>query len=634
MFDIIIEIVRSLLTAFIVYYLYSKISRTGLYRYEGWRYIFAGFVVMLFAYLLDITDNIPGLEKYVIIGDTVPQAILEKLFGYLFSSILILIGFIKLFPVHAQLLQTRKELQQKEALYRDLVQSVNAVILRWDCEGRIIFLNEFGQKLFGYTGDEITGRHVMGTIVAESDSNGRNLAFMIQDILSHPEKYELNENENICRDGRRVFIQWSNRAIRDENGELEEILSVGTDITRRKQLEDELRHAQKMEAIGNLAGGIAHDFNNILSGILGYTELAQLETRQDSRIAGYLVQINTAAQRARNLVRQILAFSRKSPGRMKPVQVAGIVTEAVKLLHSSIPATIAITENINTEATVMADPDQIHQIVMNLATNAFHAMENSGGTMSVSLQEVILDEEDSTAAKAGLSPGKYVELTVSDSGSGMDKQTVTRIFDPYFSTKEKDRGTGLGLAVVHGIIKGHNGGILVQSMPGKGSTFRIFLPALPEPVGNGNNRAIPEITVAGRGEVVVFVDDEKTIRQLAAEFLSQAGFQPVCFENGIKALEWLADGNKCDIMVTDMTMPGMAGEELIEKVRIMRPDLPAILCTGYNRKMENIQARQLIPSVFLNKPFSFPDLLSKIRILLDRAHPEMSSSVCGRGTRK
>ena len=146
MFDIIIEIVRSLLTAFIVYYLYSKISRTGLYRYEGWRYIFAGFVVMLFAYLLDITDNIPGLEKYVIIGDTVPQAILEKLFGYLFSSILILIGFIKLFPVHAQLLQTRKELQQKEALYRDLVQSVNAVILRWDCEGRIIFLNEFGQK--------------------------------------------------------------------------------------------------------------------------------------------------------------------------------------------------------------------------------------------------------------------------------------------------------------------------------------------------------------------------------------------------------------------------------------------------------------------------------------------------------
>ena len=164
----------------------------------------------------------------------------------------------------------------------------------------------------------------------------------------------------------------------------------------------------------------------------------------------------------------------------------------------------------------------------------------------------------------------------------------------------------------------------MQSLPGKGSSFRVFLPALPEPVGNGNNPAEPEITVAGRGEVVVFVDDEKTIRQLAAEFLSQAGFQPVCFENGINALEWLADGHRCDIMVTDMTMPGMEGEELIEKVRMMRPDLPAILCTGYSREIESSQALQSTPSAFLNKPFSFPDLLSKIRTLLDKS----------RGTRK
>jgi len=614
MFDITIEIIRVFFTAFIVYYLYSRISRAGIW-YNGWRYIFAGFCFMLFASLLDITDNIPGLEKYIIIGDTVPQAILEKICGYLLSSALILIGFIKLVPLHAQLLQTRKDLQHKEALYRDLVQSVNSVILRWDNKGRIIFLNEFGQKLFGYTMDELMGRHVMGTIVAPSDTNGRNLAFMIDDILTHPENYELNENENICSDGTKVFLQWSNRAIRDEQGRLKEILSVGTDITRRKQLEEELRQAQKMEAIGNLAGGIAHDFNNILSGIMGYTELAQLDTKKDNHIAGYLEQIYVGTQRAKNLVKQILAFTRKSTGEKEPVQVASIVAEAMKLIRSSIPSTITIQEEIDTEACVMADPGQIHQIVMNLATNAFHAMERSGGILHISLKEVSIGQEHDLVTQEKLAPGRYVELKVADTGMGIDEQAMTKIFDPYFSTKEKGKGTGLGLSVVLGIIKSLNGVILTESALGKGSVFRVFLPVIAETAHKERHSAMPEISTVGRGETVLFVDDEKTIRQLAQDFITQAGFRPICFENGIKALQWLSGGNECDIMVTDMTMPGMTGAELIEKVKIMRPDLPAILCTGHTIEIEGNQSPTL---AFLNKPFSFPDLFSKIRSLLDQ----------------
>ncbi len=613
MFDITIEIIRALLTAFIVYYLYSRISDAGIWH-KGWRYIFAGFCVMLFASILDITDNIPGMEKYIIIGDTIPQAFLEKVCGYLLSSILILTGFIKLIPVHSQLLQTRKDLQHKEALYRDLVQSVNSVILRWDRDGRIIFLNDFGQKLFGYSADTIKGRHVVGTIVAQSDSNGRDLAFMIDDILTHPEKYELNENENICSDGTKVYLQWSNRAIRDQQGRLKEILSVGTDITRRRQLEEELRQAQKMEAIGNLAGGIAHDFNNILSGILGYTELAQLETGKDTRIARYLEQIYMATHRARNLVKQILAFTRKSKGERQAVLVASIVTEAIKLLRSSIPSTITINQHIDTRACVMADPGQIHQIVMNLATNAYHAMEKTGGILDVSLRETPLDNGQDIVDHRKLAPGNYVELRVADTGMGIDTKTMGQIFDPYFSTKEKDKGTGLGLSMVLGIVKGLNGAILAESALGKGSVFRVFLPVIAETVHDNELSAMPKISTIGRGETVVFVDDEKTIRQLAQDFLTQAGFRPVCFENGIKALQWLSNDNECDILVTDMTMPGMTGEELIEKVRIMRPDLPAILCTGYNTDVQDSHSHSF---AFLNKPFSFPDLFSKIRTMLE-----------------
>ncbi len=263
----------------------------------------------------------------------------------------------------------------------------------------------------------------------------------------------------------------------------------------------------------------------------------------------------------------------------------------------------------------MADPDQLHQVIMNLATNAFHAMENTGGTLSVKLDELVLEKGGPVAEKTGLPEGKYIELQVSDTGEGMDARTISKIFDPYFSTKEKDKGTGLGLAVVHGIIHSHHGAILAESSPGKGSVFRVFLPAVEKPLVIKGQPALSDSIAAGRGEAVLFIDDEKTIRELASEFLLQAGYNAICLENGMRALEWLREGNLCDILVTDMTMPGMTGDELIEEVGKLCEGIPTILCTGYNHDVD--RPLKTDASAFLEKPFSFPDLMAKVRNLLD-----------------
>ncbi len=616
MFDIIIEILRAAFTGFMLYYLFSRIRSEGLWKCEGWNYILYGFVALFLATLLDITDNIPGLEKYVVVGDTVPQAVLEKVFGYLFSSVLILTGFVKLIPATSELIRTQRELKEKESLYRFMVHEINSVILRWDLDGRIIYMNDFGLRLFGYTFEELRGRHVVGTIVPKLDSEGRDLSLLIADLIRHPENYDINENENLCKDGRRVYVQWTNRTIYDANGNRKEILSAGIDISERKRLEEELVQAQKREAVGNLAGGIAHDFNNILSGILGYAELAEMEVKGNEHLASYIQQIKKAGARARNLIRQILSFTRRTHEQRHPVRLAVVIEEAVNLLRASIPSTIELKLNIQSSSSVLADPDRLHQVVMNLATNAFHAMEGQFGVIEISLRDIKLDEGDPLLADTGLSPGSFVELQVSDTGKGMDSHVMSRIFDPYFTTKDTGKGTGLGLSVVMGIVEGYNGSVTCQSAPGEGSVFKVLLPVLPEPGHHVSKASVPAEFEHGSGEKVVFVDDEEVLRQLAGQFFSRSGYSVHCFENGSQAFEWLMqEDNRCDILVTDMTMPGMTGKELIEKVHEHMPELPAILCSGYMQK-----GREFSDSsgrvVFVNKPFEFPELMHEIKKLL------------------
>jgi len=387
----------------------------------------------------------------------------------------------------------------------------------------------------------------------------------------------------------------------------------------QRLLEQQLMQAQKMETIGTLAGGIAHDFNNILSAIMGYTDLALMRVKESSPLLDDLRQVRKAADRAADLVRQILTFSRRQPTENHPLQISLVIKEALKLLRASIPSTIEIRQEIGTQATVLADPTQIHQLIMNLCTNAFHAMVEQGGVMEVRLTEVALGQETVMVNNSEMPPGRYVKLTVSDTGSGMDQETMTKIFEPYFTTKEKGKGTGLGLAVVHGIVESHHGGIAVVSDPGLGTTFTVYLP-----VANQEPETIckPELPPRTHtGERVVVVDDEVTIRDLLRQFLTEAGYRVDIFANGLEAWQAISRTPKSwDLLVTDQTMPGMTGEQLSAMLLAIRPEMPIILCSGYNELMNDEQSRKMGISACLQKPIGRDALLEAVgRILNDRA---------------
>lgn len=400
--------------------------------------------------------------------------------------------------------------------------------------------------------------------------------------------------------------------ILDEEGHAQGLVHIAKDITDQKRTEVQLHQAQKMESIGTLAGGIAHDFNNILSAILGYTELAMMRKKEDEEsLREDLLQVRMAADRATRLVRQILTFSRKQPEEKKPLQLSLIIKEALKLLRASIPATIEIRQEIMCQAVVLADPGQIHQLIMNLATNSYQAMEEQGGVLGVTLKEITVD------ADAELVPGPYVMLSVSDTGCGMEKAVIDRIFEPYFTTKEMDKGTGLGLAVVHGIVKSHKGRIAVHSELGQGTTFNVYLPMLVSEAVTTEvvDNAPP---MARAHERIMVVDDEETIRDLISRFLTQAGYRVEVFGNGVQA--WQAFSHRpddWDLILSDQTMPGMTGDQLVAKVLSLRPELPIVICSGYSRIVSSDEAKKVGNSIFLQKPINRNALLTQVARTLE-----------------
>jgi PAS domain S-box-containing protein len=340
-------------------------------------------------------------------------------------------------------------------------------------DGHFNFVNKAWHDILGYTEKELSELSLFDIIHPESLDHCQK---MFKKVLAG-ERATNVEVKFVTKDGSTVFVE-GNVAGRYIDDKLVATQGFFRDITDRKQLEDRLRQAQKMEAIGTLAGGIAHDFNNILAAIIGYTELADLQVAEDTKLKENLGEVLNAGRRARELVKQILAFSRQSEQERMPIQMRSIVKETIKMLRASLPTTIEIRQNIETDLeTVEADPTQMQQIMMNFCTNALHAMSEEGGILEINLSETELDSY--TASQyPDLSPGKYIRLTVSDTGHGMDKDVMERIFDPYFTTKEKEKGTGLGLSVVHGIVKSHGGAITVYSEPGKGSTFHVYIPAI------------------------------------------------------------------------------------------------------------------------------------------------------------
>jgi len=410
--------------------------------------------------------------------------------------------------------------------------------------------------------------------------------------------------------------------MRNSSGEVVRMAGVAEDITKQKRAEEtmvnterQFRQSSRMEAIGTLAGGIAHDFNNILTAILGYTELALASVPKDSRTQRNLQEVLTAGHRAKHLVLQILAFSRQSGQVKKPTSMHGAIVEALELLHATIPSTIEIRHSLLTEASVLADPTQLHQIVINLCTNAEYAMRKTGGVLAITLDDFEVNEEN-VRSLAGLQVGPHVRLTVQDNGTGMSPEVLERMFDPFFTTKPIGEGSGMGLAVVHGIVTNHGGAILVESAGGHGTKIEVYLPAIPSSVDSGAGAYDP---IPHGKETILFVDDEETIVRLGKELLSPLGYRVEVHTNSQEALNaFRQDPQRFDLVITDQTMPGLTGEALSRELLRLRPELPIILCTGFSHIMTAEKAKALGIQAYLMKPLAIRDLAPIVRHVLDK----------------
>jgi len=412
--------------------------------------------------------------------------------------------------------------------------------------------------------------------------------------------------------------------IRDAGGRAAGLGAFIRDISREKALdrdkallERQLQQSQKMEAIGTLAGGIAHDFNNILGGIMGYAELARAQLDDPAAADRSLERLLQASHRAKELVRQILQFSRQSESGLKPLAVAPAVRDALRLLRATIPTHIEIRPVIpDDDLQVLADATRIHQVLMNLCANAAHAMGEEGGELTVSLDPVDLAAPLACHGQE-LPAGAYVRLQVADTGCGMGPADLERIFDPYYTTKPVGEGTGLGLAVLLGIVRGHRGGVAVQSAPGRGTVFSVYLPRIEAGLAGGDDG----VAVApGGDERVLFVDDEEFYVDLARDLLGALGYRVTAVRSGPEALERFGRAPRdFDLVITDQTMPKLTARELARRLRVLRPDVPIILCTGFSEAVQDRSPQVLGVSRVLQKPMRLHELAVAIREVLAAA---------------
>ncbi|MBN1906937.1 MAG: PAS domain S-box protein [Deltaproteobacteria bacterium] len=501
-------------------------------------------------------------------------------------------------------------IKESEAKYRTLFEESRDVIFLIDARGKFMDANQAAVDLFGYTKDEIL-------------EEGLDVLFVQPDEFSNLKRSV--DHDNYARDmevrlkrkdAKQLICLLTLSVRRAEKGDIWGYQGIIRDVTHQKMLETQLMQAQRMESIGTLAGGIAHDFNNILSPIMLHTEMVMDDLPSDDPLLFNMKEILKAAERARELVKQILTFARKGEEEKIVIKSSMIIKEAINFLRATIPSTIKIKYEVKTEKDiVLADPTRINQIVMNLCTNAAHAMKEKGG-----LLEVILDHEEISneipKRFINLIPGKYMKLTVRDTGTGILPEVIDRIFEPYFTTKKFGEGTGLGLATVHGVVKDYGGDITVESKVGSGTEFHVYLPSVDAEMPGTGNEIDPD-TLRG-AEHILFVDDEISAVDISGRMLERYGYKVTGMTDSQKALEvFQQNPEEFDLIITDMTMPNLAGDALSVKVMAIRPEIPVILCTGYSDKINEEIAHKIGVRAFVMKPVIMKNLAETIRDVLD-----------------
>ncbi len=518
----------------------------------------------------------------------------------------------------------RKEIDERKQAEKKKIQLATAIdqaaeaIMITDTLGVIEYVNPAFQYITGYTAKEAIGQNPN---ILKSGQHDEAFYLKMWATLGRGEVWR-SHFINKRKDGKLFEAEVTISPVRDAWGKITNYVCVNRDVTREVMMEKHLRQTQKMEAIGTLAGGIAHDFNNILAGIMGYTEMSLYDTPEGSQIHRWLKRSLLACERGKALINQILMFSRAEETEQRPIYIKVIVKEALKLLHATIPSSIKIRHEINNETgVIIADTTEIHQVLINLCTNAIHAMGDLDGVLAVTLDNVTIEADDAKRY-IDLSPGDYVQLTVSDNGCGMDADTVEKIFEPFFTTKKIGEGTGMGLSVVHGIIKRNNGLINVYSHPGEGSTFQILFPRTDKPTEKG----IDETASLPTGkEHILLVDDDVLLADMTNEMLTSLGYTLTSCTSSVEALDaFRASPAKFDLVITDQSMPHFRGTELAKKIKQIRPDVPIILCTGFSGLVTPAKAHDMGIAQYVMKPFVRREMAVSVRRALDasRTRPQ------------
>lgn len=512
----------------------------------------------------------------------------------------------------------RKAVEEERLLLATAMEQAGECIAIADRDAQIEYVNPSVERITGFKPRTYIGRPITDLLADDHTTNVDTILHRVK--TGKPWVGKINGRTLA---GAVLNLNVALSPVRDSSQKIDHFVAIIRDITRECQMEQQLIQSHKMEAMGTLAGGIAHDFNNILAAINGFTELALCAAEKNTTVHKNLSEVLKAGHRATELVRQILAFSRQTIPECKPMKVKLVVEEAAKLLRSSLPATIEIRQNLISNGMVTADPTQIHQVVMNLGTNAAHAMQAKGGVLEFDLRDEFVDG-DVAARYPEIQSGPFLKFTVSDTGHGMPQEIIDHIFEPFYTTKANDEGTGMGLSVVQGIVSNCGGMITVSSEPNKGSSFSVFLPSIKSPSELKKNQAV--FIPMGNKEHVLFIDDEPSLVKMGHQILESLGYQVTSQTDGSEALNLIkAQPDRFDLVVTDLTMPKITGDKLALAIKAIRPKLPVILCSGFSTQMDEHKAATLGIRAYVRKPVLREHLARIIReVLAEKTKAEIN----------